>query len=170
MKLQIIYFSSARSASGETLRLRHTACPFVVAAVYVLFGEFMTNLIVIGHGGFGSAIRNALGMLVGETEGVIYVDFNKEDDLQILIGKIDGAIAQCGGDILFACDIAGGSPFRQCAIKCIDKAGWMAVAGLNVSAYSELVYNLDMPVAELLELGMEVTRSTVMRFPENPGK
>ena len=126
----------------------------------------MTNLIIIGHGGFGSAIKNTLGMLLGETEGVLYVDFNKEDDLQILIGKIDDAAAQCGGEILFACDVAGGSPFRQCAIKCIDKPGWMAVAGLNVAAYSELVYNLDMPVEELLELGMEVTLSTVVRFPE----
>ena len=126
----------------------------------------MTNLIVIGHGGFGTAIKNTLAMLLGETEGVEYVDFNKEDDLQILIEKIDGAAARFGGDILFACDVAGGSPFRQCALKCIGKPGWMAVAGLNVSAYSELVYNLDMPVGELLELGMEVTHSTVMRFPE----
>lgn len=126
----------------------------------------MTNLIVIGHGGFGTAIKNALGMLIGETEGVVYVDFNKEDDLQTLIERIDAAAALCDGEILFACDIAGGSPFRQCAMKCIDKQGWMAVAGLNVSAYSEMVYNLDMPVEELLELGMEVTHATVARFPD----
>lgn len=129
----------------------------------------MTNLIIIGHGGFGSAVKNSLGMLLGETEGVVYIDFNKEDDLQILIGKIDGAASQCEGNILFACDISGGSPFRQCAIKCIDKPGWMAVAGLNMSAYSEMVYNLDLPVDELLELGMEVTHSTVARFPEKKG-
>ena len=126
----------------------------------------MTSLIIIGHGGFGTAVKNALGMLLGETEGVIYVDFNKEDDLQTLIGKIDNAVALCNDEILFACDIAGGSPFRQCAIKCIEKPGWRAVAGLNISAFSELVYNLDMPVEELLELGMEVTHSTVARFPE----
>jgi len=125
----------------------------------------MTNLIVIGHGGFGSAIKKTLGMLLGETDGVIYVDFNKEDDLQVLIKKIDDAAAQCEGEVLFACDIAGGSPFRQCAMKCIDRPGWMAVAGLNISAFSEMVYNLDMPVDELLELGMEVTHSTVSRFP-----
>ena len=128
--------------------------------------EAMTNLIIIGHGGYGSAIKNTLGMLLGETEGVIYVDFNKEEDLQTLIGKIDDAAALCDGEALFACDVAGGSPFRQCAIKCIDGQGKMAVAGLNVAAYCEMVYNLDLPVDELLELGIEVTHSTVARFPD----
>ena len=129
----------------------------------------MTNLIIIGHGGFGTAVKNTLDMLLGEADGVIYIDFNKEDDLQILVKKIENAAAQCVGDVLFACDIAGGSPFRQCAIKCIDKPGWMAVAGLNIAAYAELVNNLELPVDELLELGIEVTHSTVLRFPEKKG-
>ena len=126
----------------------------------------MTNLIIVGHGGFGSAVKNVLSMLYGETEGVFYVDFNKEDDLQTLIGKIETAAALCDGGLLFACDVAGGSPFRQCAIKCIDRPDWMAVAGLNIAAYAEIINNLELPVEELLELGMEVTHSTIVRFPE----
>jgi len=126
----------------------------------------MTNLIIVGHGGFGSAVKNVLSMLYGETEGVFYVDFNKEDDLQTLIGKIETAAALCDGGLLFACDVAGGSPFRQCAIKCIDRPDRMAVAGLNIAAYAEIINNLELPVEELLELGMEVTHSTIVRFPE----
>lgn len=126
----------------------------------------MTNMIVIGHGGFGSAIKNTLGMLMGEMPGVIYVDFNKEDDLEVLIQKIKDAVAQCGDEILFACDLAGGSPFRQCAMLCIDKPKYRAVAGLNVSAFAELVINLDMSVDELAELGVETTQTTVKKFPE----
>ena len=126
----------------------------------------MTNLVIIGHGGYGSAMRNTLEMLLGQTEGVLYVDFNREDDLQTLIGKIEATVALCEGELLFACDIAGGSPFRQCAVKCIGKPNWMTVAGLNIAACAELTYNLELPVGELIELGMEVTRSTMLRFPE----
>lgn len=126
----------------------------------------MTNLIVIGHGGFGSAIRSTLGMLMGDMPGAVYVDFNKEDDLEILKKKIDDAVAQCGDEILFACDLAGGSPFRQCAMLCVDQPNYRAVAGLNISAFAELIINLDMGVEELAELGVETARTTVVRFPE----
>ena len=126
----------------------------------------MTNLIILGHGGYGTAVKNTLAVLLGETDGVLYIDFNKEDDLQALIEKIDGAVDQCTGDILFACDIAGGSPFRQCAMRCIDRGDRRAAAGLNIAAYAEMVFNLKLPVEELLELALQSARRSIVRFPE----
>ena len=39
----------------------------------------MTDVIVIGHGGYGTAMKNNLGMLVGELEGFYSeVSFNLE--------------------------------------------------------------------------------------------
>lgn len=126
----------------------------------------MTHMIVIGHGGFGTAIQRTLAMLMGDQPGVLYVDFNKEDDLEILKKKISDAVAQCDGEILFACDLAGGSPFRQCAMLCVDNPQYRAVAGLNISAFAELVVNLDLGVEALTQLGVDTTRETVARFPE----
>lgn len=126
----------------------------------------MTNMIVIGHGGFGTAIQRTLGMLMGDLPGILYVDFNKEDDLEILKGKIDAAAAQCEGKILFACDLAGGSPFRQCAVLCVDNPAYRAVAGVNISAFAELAINLDMSAEELARLAVDTTRETVLRFPQ----
>lgn len=129
----------------------------------------MTNVIVAGHGGFGTAIQKNLGMLLGDTPGMLYVDFNPDDNLDSLNEKLNAAIAQCEDhDILFACDLSGGSPFRQAAMLCIDHPKYRAVAGLNVAGYAEMVYNLELPLDELCDLAMQTTHATVQAFPERP--
>ena len=127
----------------------------------------MTNVIVIGHGGYGTAMKHNLGMLVGELEGFHYIDFNPEDSLDILKGRIDGALAQVPGDseVLFACDVAGGSPFRTAAVICTEHPGWAVVAGVNTSAYSEVSFNLELPALELAEMACDVARETILMFP-----
>ena len=44
----------------------------------------MSKVIVTGHGGYATAMRRNLAMLVGELEGFYFVDFNEEDSLDIL--------------------------------------------------------------------------------------
>ncbi len=127
----------------------------------------MTNVIVIGHGGYGTAMKNNLAMLVGELEGFRYIDFNPEDSLDILKGRMDEALAQVdeGADVLFACDVAGGSPFRTAATMCLEHPGWAVVAGINTSAYSEVSFNLELSALELAEMACDVARETILMFP-----
>ena len=126
----------------------------------------MTKVIVAGHGGFGSAIKNCLGMLLGETPGMYYVDFNAEDNLDSLNQKLQEAIIQCGDDnILFSCDLTGGSPFKLCATICAENPKHITVAGLNIAAHAEMVYNLELSNEELAEMAVETARVTIMRFP-----
>jgi PTS system N-acetylgalactosamine-specific IIA component len=97
-----------------------------------------------------------------------YVDFNVEDNLDSLYEKLQAAIKQCGDDnILFACDLTGGSPFKQCAMICAEKPSHITVAGLNVAAYAEMLYNLELSVEELVEMAIETTHAAIMRFPVN---
>ncbi len=126
----------------------------------------MTGLVIVGHGSYGTAIHAALAMLMGENEGVTYIDFGPGDDINTLAAKLEEAAGQYAGEVLFACDLAGGSPFRQAAVLCTRRPGTFAVAGLNMAAYAEMLNNLDMGAEELLELGVEVTQSTILRFPE----
>ena len=127
----------------------------------------MSKVIIAGHGGYGTAIKNTLAMLVGETPGMYYVDFNMTDDLAILDGKLKAAINECkDDDILFICDLSGGSPFRQSAMLCLEHPTYIALAGLNVAACAEAVFNLDMEIGELAEMLIEVSKTTVMRFPQ----
>ena len=126
----------------------------------------MTRVIVTGHGGYATAMKRNLAMLVGELEGFYYVDFNEADSLDILRNHLDEVLSQIGdGDVLFACDLAGGSPFRTAALLCTEHPNWAVVAGINTSAYSEMSFNLELSAAELAELACEVARETIMMYP-----
>jgi PTS system N-acetylgalactosamine-specific IIA component len=128
----------------------------------------LAKLIIVGHGIYGTAAQKTLAMIIGETPGIFYIDFNIEEDLESLIGKLNAALSQCDdNEVLFACDIAGGSPFRQCATLCLNAPGkYYAVAGLNVAAYAEMAFNLGLSVSELLDLAIETAHAAIMRFPQ----
>ena len=119
----------------------------------------MSKVIVTGHGGYATAMRRNLAMLVGELEGFYFVDFNEED--------LDQVLAQFSPEeeVLFACDLAGGSPFRTAAVLCTSHPAWAVVAGINTSAYSELSFNLELPAHELAELACSVARETILMYP-----
>lgn len=126
----------------------------------------MAKVIVTGHGGYATWVRRSLSMLTGQTEGLYFVDFNEEDDLDTLITALWAAAAEAGGeDILFCCDLTGGSPFRQSALLCARHWGWVTVAGINCAAYAELVFDLDRPAATLALQAMETTKNTLACFP-----
>ena len=125
----------------------------------------MTKVIVIGHAGYGSAMKRNINMLVGEVPDFIFVDFNEQDDLELLRGKITKALKETEGcDVLFACDLSGGSPFREAALVCTEHENYAVVAGLNTSAYTDMVYSLDLTPCELAEQAAEVARSTIIVF------
>lgn len=126
----------------------------------------MSKVIVMGHGGYGTAMKRSLAMLVGELEGFYFLDFNEEDSLEGLNGRIDGLLPEIGDEeVLFACDVSGGSPFRTAAERCLQHPGWAVAAGINTSAYSEISFNLELPARELAEMACEVARETVLMFP-----
>ena len=125
----------------------------------------MTTVIILGHGGYASAVRRNLSMLVGEPQDFRYVDFNEQDDLNILRENIAAALEGIAGDVLFACDLAGGSPFRESAALCIDKPERAVVAGLNTSAYAEITLNTELSAKELAKMAIDVAKDTIMMFP-----
>lgn len=126
----------------------------------------MTKVIVMGHGGYGSAMKRSLAMLMGELEGFYFLDFNETDSLDDLNRQIDQLLPELGEEgVLFACDVSGGSPFRTAAERCLQHPDWAVVAGINTSAYSEISFNLELSPRELAEMACEVTRDTVLMFP-----
>lgn len=130
----------------------------------------MTKVVILGHGGYGSAMRRSIEMLAGVQEDYFYVDFNEEDDAGILRGKIDAVLAQTGdSDVLFCCDIVSGTPFNVAAALCAEKPNFCCVGGLNTIAYMSMAYELDSPASALADMACEVAREGVMRFPLTEG-
>jgi PTS system N-acetylgalactosamine-specific IIA component len=125
----------------------------------------MTNVIVIGHGAYGTMIRESLKMLVGTPEGFYYLDFDIHDDLEVLKSKLKEAVAQTENNpILFACDLTGGSPFREASLIVSENPGYSAVAGLNTAGFAEMVYNLELSPVKLAELAIQALRESMMIF------
>ncbi|MEG0853566.1 MAG: hypothetical protein RSF82_06820 [Angelakisella sp.] len=126
----------------------------------------MTNVIVAGHAGYGTAIENSLAMILGSAEGFEYVDFNRDDSLETLDAKLRRAVALCkDNEILFTCDLAGGSPFKQSAMICVENSKYRAIAGINLATFAELVYNLTLSAGELSDLARDTMGITVVQFP-----
>lgn len=127
----------------------------------------MSKLIIVGHGAYATAVKQSLEMLLGKIEGLFYIDFTQQDNADTLSAKLKSALELCHGDAaLFACDLAGGTPFRQCCTLCEENPECITVSGLNMPAYCEMVYNLHLPVTELCDLAIDVVKNTITRFPE----
>nr|WP_319488922.1 hypothetical protein [uncultured Caproiciproducens sp.] len=128
----------------------------------------MTNVIVLGHGGYAQGVKNNLAMLLGDTEGFYYLDFFQNDNLDDFEKKIDEVLKEIeGNQVLFACDLAGGSPFRLAAVKSAESSDYCTVAGLNAAAYTEMVYNLELSANKLAKMAVDVAKDTIKIFPEN---
>ena len=125
----------------------------------------MTKVIVLGHGGYGTAVKNNLGMLLGELEGFYYIDFNIGDDLNDLDQKIKEVISGHEDDpILFACDLTGGSPFRQACLLAVEHTNMVVVAGINTSGFADIAYALDLSPLELANQAMEASKEAIQVF------
>ncbi|MDO9629629.1 MAG: hypothetical protein Q7I99_06985 [Acholeplasmataceae bacterium] len=125
----------------------------------------MTKVVVLGHGGYGTAIKNNLAMLLGELEGFYYIDFNPEHNVDDLNAEIQKIISDdLNQDVLFACDLTGGSPFRQACLLAVDHPSFVVVAGLNTSGYAEIAYALDLKPMELAEMAMTATKESISVF------
>ena len=48
----------------------------------------MTNVVILGHGGYGTATERNMNMLVGAPESFRFIDFDEQDDLNTLKEKI----------------------------------------------------------------------------------
>ena len=125
----------------------------------------MTKVIVVGHAGYGTAMKRNINMLVGETPDFIFVNFNEQDDLTLLRSRLNKALKKARGcDVLFACDLSGGSPFREAALICSEHENYAVVAGLNTSAYTDMVYSLDLSPLELAKQAVEVVHASVIIY------
>jgi mannose/fructose-specific phosphotransferase system component IIA len=126
----------------------------------------MTKVVVLGHGGYGSAMRRNIEMLAGVQEDYYYVDFNEEEDQEILKAKIDAVLQQVGDhDVLFCCDLVGGTPFNVSTAICAEKSNYCCVGGLNTMAYLSMQYELESSAFELADMACGVAKEAVMRFP-----
>lgn len=128
----------------------------------------MGQVIVMGHGGYAKGVQENLKMIVGAPDHMHFIDLTPEEDLADFQTKFDAVLTGIPKEeLLFACDLAGASPFRVAALYSAEHAGRaVTVTGLNAMAFMELSMNAELPVNQLANRAIETTKQSVGKFPE----
>jgi PTS system N-acetylgalactosamine-specific IIA component len=122
----------------------------------------MSKLVIVGHGGYATAIERSMRMICGTTEQIVAIDFIEQDTIETLRDKLQAAISNCSEEqLLFCCDLTGGSPFNECIKLSMNNELWETVAGLNISAFADMMFALDLSPKELAERAVETTKESV---------
>ena len=79
----------------------------------------MIGLLITGHGHFATCLGSSLKLITGNTENIVYVDFEADHSTETLTENLNKGFDELKGcdGVLVLSDLAGGSPFK-CAVEC----------------------------------------------------
>lgn len=123
-------------------------------------------IIISGHGNFATGIQSTLELLAGKNEDVFYVDFTADDTDVTLKEKFEAIIENNkNSEILFVCDILGGTPFKIAAEISNASKDMELVVGCNASGMLEtLLIKDNLSLVELADRMVEASKNSTMRF------
>lgn len=123
-------------------------------------------IIISGHGNYAAGIRSTLELLAGKNDDLFYVDFTAEDT-DITLKEKFAAIVEDNKDseVLFVCDLLGGTPFKIAAEVSNSSDRMELVAGCNVGGILEMVFSKDAySIRELADKMVEQSKNSTLRF------
>lgn len=100
----------------------------------------MISIVITGHGHFATGLLSAVELIAGPQENLAVVDFpigSSSDELEIALKNALVSLPKEDG-ILFCTDLAGGTPFNQCAILSAESKG-RVISGTNLGLLLEAV-------------------------------
>jgi mannose/fructose/sorbose-specific phosphotransferase system IIA component len=123
----------------------------------------MTGILVTGHGHFSTGILSAVGLVAGQPDHTIGVDFEEGQSSEDLKSSLVQAMESLQGDeVLILTDLIGGTPFKMgAAIKAENPNRKIKViAGVNLAAlveavFSRSLYNMEDLTALIIQSGKD---------------
>ena len=108
-------------------------------------------IIITGHNHFASGILSSLTMIAGAKDNVFAVDFLSDDNDLSLEGKFNKIISDNkDSEILFVCDLMGGTPFKVTSKLAFTNDNYEVVTGINLGGLIDTSMKLDkMSIGEL---------------------
>ncbi|PJI09217.1 MULTISPECIES: hypothetical protein [Clostridium] len=127
----------------------------------------MKNILIIsGHGKYATMIKSSIEFLAGGSDEIEYIDFTDKDTDITLKEKMKKVLVKYENDnVLFVCDILGGTPFK-CAVELsIGKDSIEVTAGCNVSSIIESIFQKNsMSISELADFIIESSKNSTGKF------
>lgn len=126
----------------------------------------MRKIIITGHGRYASGIGNTIETIAGKKDNIYYIDFTEYDTDITLREKFNSIIEENhGGEILFVCDILGGTPFKVAAEIANDSPNIELVIGCNVGGLLEnILKNEDNSLEEFAESIVSSSKNATLKF------
>lgn len=123
-------------------------------------------IILSGHGNFATGLQSSIELLAGKNEDVYYIDFTVNDTDITLKEKFNEILNKnLEEEILFVCDILGGTPFKTAAELANDKENMEVVVGCNVGSIIEAILQRDMmTLGQLAESIVNSSKESTIRF------
>ena len=108
-------------------------------------------IIITGHNNFASGILSSLTMIAGAKDNVFAVDFLSDDNDESLESKFNKIISDNkDSEILFVCDLMGGTPFKVASKLAFTNDSYEVVTGINLGGLIDTSMKLDkMSIGEL---------------------
>ena len=108
-------------------------------------------IIITGHNHFASGIFSSLTMIAGAKDNIFAVDFLSDDNELSLEGKFNKIISDNkDSEILFVCDLMGGTPFKVTSKLAFTNNNYEVVTGINLGGLIDTSMKLDkMSIGEL---------------------
>ena len=108
-------------------------------------------IIITGHNNFASGILSSLSMSAGTEDNVYAVDVLNDDNDNSLEEKFNKIIEDNKDkEILFACDLMGGTPFKVASKLAFSNNTYEVVTGINLGGLIDTSMKLDkMSIKEL---------------------
>jgi PTS system fructose IIA component. len=123
-------------------------------------------IIVSGHGHYATGVQSSVELLAGKNSDFFYVDFTETDSDQMLKEKFESILERNPDrEVLFVCDILGGTPFRVAAEISGFSDHMEVVAGCNISGLIEISLMKDsVPLGQLADYMVEVSKNSTIRL------
>ena len=103
----------------------------------------MVGLLITGHGHFATGLGSSLQLITGNTEHIVYVDFEESHSTEVLTENLNKGfdeLKDCDG-VLVLSDLAGGSPFKCSVARAGQKIE--VVSGSNLAMLIEASMAID---------------------------
>lgn len=128
----------------------------------------MNNIIIVtGHGNYATGIKSMIEMVSGPNENIYYIDFTK-NDTDITLAQKFGQIISQKYNILFACDLLGGTPYKEAAKLAFTNQNIKVVAGCNVGSIMDCAFKLQtLTINELANNMIESSKKNLFILDTN---
>ena len=97
----------------------------------------MKNIIIItGHAHYATGLLSSLEMIAGKNDDIIAVDFTDGVDVSKIYADLINKYKQ--DNVLFVCDLLGGTPFKEASKLTYNLTNAEVVIGCNLGSLLEI--------------------------------